>query len=281
MIGDLVFQREFEERYHKFLDTTKDLQDLLFYPEKQIDEIGYRNSSDKVIYFLYRQIIEDFNSILLLTGNGFARNSVKILRSMYEHCVTMKFLQEFPDGNEEIAKEDESEEEAYPDNVEKFLDYFHISRRKHFKKLQELHTEKLPADDFKHIEENFKAVEKKFKVENCRTCHTERLNIRWSKLDIVAMAKKVNLDEVLTYFCYTSALSYAHPSADSIEKRTEVDIDGALDYKFESLDDERKTLMYSHMMLLTACEVLFAQFEIQDLRSLLESNSKNFIRTWQ
>lgn len=281
MIGNPTYQNKFEKRYEEFIDILKNTQELLIYSEGQIDKIGYRNLSDRVIYYLYRQIVEDFNSIFLLAGNGFARNSVKILRSMYEHCVTMKFLQEFPSGIEKNTKKETNKKRDYPDDVRKFLDYYHISRRKHFKKLQESLEVKLPSEEFKYIEDNFKAVEEKFMIENCEKCHTERLNHQWSKLDIISMAKKVNLDDILTYFCYTTALSYAHPSADSILKLTEAINSKAIGYKFESPDDEQKNLKYSHMMLLIACEVLFVQFGIQDLNSLLENNSKNFLKVWQ
>ena len=262
MIGDETFQYEFEQRQAKFIKSIKDLQELIYFADAKTSELGVGAIEEKLSYILFRQVFEDFNSILILSGNSFPRNALKILRSMYEHCVTMKYLQEFPDM------------------VELFVDYYHVTRMKQFRQFAKAYDGELQVEDFKGISDVFQSVKSKFLITDCSTCRTTRMNHQWSKLDIVAMASKVGLDKTLTFFCYTKAISYAHPSADSILNRIEDLEDEKWTYKFESPTDERQTLMFSHMMLLIACESLFNQFVIADEKGLLKNAEMTWTKLW-
>ncbi len=273
MIGDRGNQKIFEERNSLYLCNIEEIQFLIYFCAEKLDESELEGTNSRVIYFLYRQIVEAYNSVFILVGNGFARSSMIILRSMYEHSVTMTFFSKFPDGLDS--------EGANVDTVDKFLDYYHITRYKQLQKLKESSDEDLSDEDFKHISDDYESVKGKFEITNCNKCKTKRVNHQWSKLDIVSMAKKVDLDKLLTYFCYQETLSYAHPSMDSIWKRFSFNSDETWNYQFESENDERQVLMFSHMILLISSEVVINHFKIIDKDKMIQRNSDIFAEVWK
>jgi Family of unknown function (DUF5677) len=266
IIGDVISQREFESRHSTFLSKVEEIQNLIFFCAQQLDNIDFKTIDDKVIYTFFRQNVESFNSIFILTGNGFSRNSMILLRSMYEHCVTMKYLKFVIDNPIKP-----NEKKPFPDNVGKFLDFYYVNRNKYFKKLFELFPKDFTEEDKKKFEVEFNTIKAKF-VTACQTCKTPRPDHKWSNNDIISMAKKVKLDESLTFDCYYRALTLAHPSANSINERWLINSDGSISYQFESEEDERKTLLYAHSMLLISIETLFSHFQIIDADDLLKNN---------
>ena len=201
--------------------------------------------STAILYILLREVVEGFHSIHILCTHGFSNVSLVLLRSCYEHCVTLRFLQMSLDGKIDPGD----------DGIDSFTDYLYVAKRKQFQKLRESYDDLLDDDDFAHVEENFLKVKDKFLVTDCKKCGTPRVNHQWSKKDIISMAKAVDLDKNLTYFCYTEALSFAHPSVDSILKRVEEE-DETWTYKFESPVHERRALMYAHLMVILAAEAM-------------------------
>lgn len=92
---------------------------------KNIDALEFQKVEQKVIYTFLRQMIESFDSILILLGNGHFRNSMIQLRSMYEHCVTMKYLTEI-----DARPSSPLRNRSSADSIQKFLDFYHVNRRK-------------------------------------------------------------------------------------------------------------------------------------------------------
>ena len=52
---------------------------------------------DKFVYFYGNLIAEDFWELFLMAVNGYGYGAMKLLRSMYEHTVTLKYLHDNPD----------------------------------------------------------------------------------------------------------------------------------------------------------------------------------------
>lgn len=274
MIGDPLFQNNFESRFSTFLSKIEDINKIIFFCEEQIRKVEFRNIDDKVIYTFFRQIVESFHSIFILTGNGFARNSMQLLRSMFEHCVTMRYLKELLDNPIQPT-----EDKPYPDNTKKFLDFYYINHRKQFNRLKEFFPEEFSDDYIKEIEDNYKSVEKTFKVDDCKKCGSQRTNHQWSKMDTIAMANKVGLG-ILTQECYLRTLIFSHPSANSIEERWIMNSDGSINYEFKSEKDEEMTLRNSHLILLISIETLFNYFQIDDKDDLLKHNWDIWNEVW-
>jgi hypothetical protein len=263
-------QNQFEGEYRPFLDVLANLQNLLDRAEeKGREHCSPGDSNTPILYFLLRQVIEGFNSILILCSCGFSNVALVLLRSCYEHCVTLKFLQMSLD-----AKIDPGD-----DVIDSFKDYVYVAKRKQFQKLRESYDDLLNEEDFAHVEENYLNVKEKFLITPCEKCLTPRVNHRWSKRDIISMAKAVDLDKHLTYFCYTEALSFAHPSADSILKRVEED-DQTWTYKFESPLHERRALMYTHLMAILAAEAVLEHSGDEECQDLLQTASDDWNSCW-
>ncbi len=269
--GYREYQGDFVKRFSKFLNLLGDLNSLFF----KVDEKARPNESHSgleyaVFYFLYREIIEEFNAILILCSNGFSRGAMILLRSMYEHCTTLIFFQKGYSGELDLKG----------DTIQRFIEYGHVSRRKIFRSLKDAYKGDLIPSDFKHIEEQFLEVKDTFMIEDCSKCQSTKLAFRWSKHDIVSMAKAAGLPKELSFFCYSQPISYAHPSADYIEKRVERDEDGRWSYVFESEQDERSTLMNSHWMSLIASEAFLLYCGVREAESLIKPHSELYLTCW-
>ncbi len=52
---------------------------------------------EKFVYFYGNLVAEDFMELFLMAVNGYGYGAMKLLRSMYEHTVTLKYLHDHPD----------------------------------------------------------------------------------------------------------------------------------------------------------------------------------------
>jgi len=53
-------------------------------------------SADKLVYFFGRMVLEDFMEITLVCYHGYGVAASKLVRSMYEYSVTLRYLHEHP-----------------------------------------------------------------------------------------------------------------------------------------------------------------------------------------
>ena len=52
---------------------------------------------DKFVYFYGNLVAEDFMELFLMAAHGYGYGAMKLLRSMYEHTITLKYLHDHPD----------------------------------------------------------------------------------------------------------------------------------------------------------------------------------------
>jgi hypothetical protein len=52
---------------------------------------------DKFVYFYGNLVAEDFMELFLMAVNGYGYGATRLLRSMYEHTVMLRYLHEHPD----------------------------------------------------------------------------------------------------------------------------------------------------------------------------------------
>src|ERR1700738_2973765 len=52
---------------------------------------------EKFVYFYGNLVAEDFMELFLMGVNGYGYGAMKLLRSMYEHTVTVKYLHDHPE----------------------------------------------------------------------------------------------------------------------------------------------------------------------------------------
>jgi Family of unknown function (DUF5677) len=112
--------------------------------------------------------------LFLMAANGYGYGAMKLLRSMYEHTVTLKYLHD------------------HPDELQAFFDFDRVQQYRLMKPILETFGESvMPTDIVSETERRYAGVKDKFMVKSCKskTCDERRVGHTWSKLDFVSMAK--------------------------------------------------------------------------------------------
>ncbi|MBZ5598443.1 MAG: DUF5677 domain-containing protein [Acidobacteriia bacterium] len=218
---------------------------------------------DKFVYFYGTLVAEDFMETLLVAVNGYGVAAMKLLRSMYEHTVTLRYLHD------------------HPDEVGTFMAYDHVQQYKLMRPIVETFgTGVLPLETVADVERRYEEVKNQFMVADCKKCGTKRVNHTWNKLDFVAMAKKTGAIGTLIVPGYFFPLRHAHSTfraiTDRLEKR-----DGHLGFQRESqpkLADE--ALMTAHNCLLVTLEIQNERFKIEGLEAEIQGCLSDWAEIW-
>jgi Family of unknown function (DUF5677) len=254
---------DFERRHPLFPDRMTNLVaalNIAFVREQEVREV-----IEKFVYFFGILIAEDFMEIILVASNGYGAAATKLLRSMYEHTITLKYLNE------------------NPEEIQKFLDFNVIQRHNRMKQIQETFGEStVPPEDSAEAEAQYKEMKPTFMVKSCKSkaCTEMKLNHSWSKLNFVAMAKKSGDIGKLIFFGYTNPLKHAHPTLGALHGRLEM-VGDRLEFKSEaqpSMADE--ALMTAHCCVLTALEVQGQRFKIDGLAVALDRCTRDWRDIW-
>jgi hypothetical protein len=205
----------FQKRRPEFIQNLQPLYDTMnkiFI--REMESSGTSGPADKVVFYLGRLAVEDFNEILLLCGNGFGFGGMKILRGLYEGAVTLIYISE------------------NPDKAEDFLDYMHVHKGKflnHAKGVFALEELKLSAEEEAEILENYERVKDKYHVTNCKKCGTTKTNNSWSKLDTLSMAKNTGIKDLYVP-CFFHPTLHIHSTAISLCSRLKLRAGGGLTF---------------------------------------------------
>jgi hypothetical protein len=128
---------------------------------------------EKFVYFYGTLIAEDFMEILLMAVNGYGVAAMKLLGSMYEHTVTLRYLHD------------------HPDEVGTFMAYDHVQQYKLMRPIVETFgTGVLPPETVADVERRYEEVKNQFMVTDCRKCGTKGINHTWNKLDFRSDGEK-------------------------------------------------------------------------------------------
>jgi hypothetical protein len=149
---------------------------------------------DKFIYLFGRLTIEDFWEITLVAHHGYGIAASKLLRSMYEHIVTLRYLAD------------------HRDEIQTFIDYGLIQNEKLIDRLIETFGENvLPAIDVEKARQKAADVKEDFTIPVCDHPGAKtRLNHTWSRLDFVSLAKKAGSLGSLIVPGYYMPMRHAH-----------------------------------------------------------------------
>src|SRR5258708_1975290 len=158
---------------------------------------------EKFAYFYGTVRAEDFMEIFLVAVNGYGAAAMKLLRSMYEHTVTLRYLHD------------------HPDEVQAFIDYDAVQQFKLMQPIVETFgKDALPAESAADVEASYNAVKEQFMVRVC-DCGAKRVNHTWNKLHFAAMAKKAGPIGSLIVPGYFVPLRHAHSTFRAITERLE------------------------------------------------------------
>jgi len=217
---------------------------------------------EKFVYFYGNLVAEDFMEIFLMAANGYGYGAMKLLRSMYEHTVTLRYLHD------------------HPDELQAFFDFDRVQQYKLMKPIFETFGENsvLSSGIVEDTERRYKEVKDKFMVKSCKskTCDERRVGHTWSKLDFVSMAKTTGAIGTLIVPGYFIPLRHAHSTLrammDRLERRDE-----HLGFERELQPHEAdQALMTAHNCILVALEVQDERFKIPGLKPAIE----NCVRDW-
>jgi hypothetical protein len=218
---------------------------------------------EKFVYFYGTLIAEDFMEIFLVAVNGYGVAAMKLLRSMYEHTVTLRYLHD------------------HPDEVGAFIDYNHVQQYKLMRPIVgTFGTDVLPPETVPEVERRYEEVKNQFMVTDCRKCGTKKVNHTWNKLDFVAMAKKAGAIGTLIVPGYFLPLRHAHSTFRAITDRLE-NKDGHLSFQRESqpkLADD--ALMTAHNCVLVALEIQNERFTVEGLEAEMQGCLRDWAEIW-
>lgn len=190
--------RSFLQRHPSWPTVIKNLHEI--FENTFIRNAKLESQADKIIFFMGRLCVEDFNEVFLLAGNGYGFGSLKILRGLYERVVTMSYISK----NQEAASS--------------FLEYHYIHRGKLLHHAEsffgnlEAYISKSEIDEAKN---DFLTHKNKFMQTQCKKCKTKAVMHSWSKLDLASMAKKTGLDKLYFPGYYYPTLQ-AHATTASV-----------------------------------------------------------------
>lgn len=220
---------------------------------------------EQFVYFYGNLVAEDFMELFVLAANGYGFGAMKLLRSMYEHTVTLKYLHD------------------HPDELQAFIDFDRVQQYKLMKPIFETFGESaLPADIVADTERRYEEVKDKFKVKSCKskTCDEKHVRHTWGKLDFVSMANKTGAIGSLIVPGYSVPLRYTHGTFRVMVDRLETK-DEHLGFQRESQPEEADTaLMTAHNCILVALGVQEERFKITGLKDAIEAAMRDWALVW-
>jgi len=231
-----------------------------------IREFKPENAADKVVFFLGRLCVEDFNEVFLLCANGYGFGGLKILRGLYERTVTAGY----------ISKN--------PKEAELFLEYHFIHKGKmlsHAKRFFGNIKDQIDANEIEDAEQKYKLYKETFKEPLCKNCKTYRTRFSWSALDLLSMAKKSDFDLDSLYFpgyFFPTIQTHATPSA--LMSRLKIKDDGNVSFDEGSQRDwAERTLVAAYNILLRVMLIQDAHFNLGFDAEIIERGN-DFMEIW-
>ncbi|HZR32831.1 MAG TPA: DUF5677 domain-containing protein [Terriglobales bacterium] len=222
-------------------------------------------SIDKFVYFYGSLVAEDFMELFLMAANGYGYGAMKLLRSMYEHTITLKYLHD------------------HPDELQTFFDFDRVQQYKLMKPIFDTFGDgSLPPDIVADTERRYAEVKARFMVKSCKskTCEEKRVGHTWNKLDFVSMAKKTGAIGSLIVPGYFYPLRHAHSTSRAMTERLEKG-EGHLGFSRESQPKEAdEALMSAHNCLLVALEVQEERFKIDGLQAAIQKALRDWALIW-
>lgn len=238
----------FAARHGRFLERLDRVREALNNTFIRVLEDAARN--DVLLFFIGRQSVDDFFEILLMCGNAEGYAAQKLLRTMFERVVLLKYLAQ------------------HPESIDAYFSYFYITTRKHMLAVERFWgAGSVPNDRREETERRFAEVKEEFKTRKCPKCDHKEMRPAWSSVPLPDMAEEVGLGKFVPA-AYYEPLQQAHPNLDGLIRRLGGDPpDGDITYRARlnrALSDE--VLATAHALLLFVLEVQANHFKLPEDR---------------
>jgi hypothetical protein len=246
--GNVGEWQDFNRRNGKFLGRFGNLKRALAIAFARSDEST--KPIDRMIFYLGRLCVEEFNEILVLAGNGYGIGALKLLRGMYERSVTAHYLH------------------LHPELIDDFLEYYWVAQHKEVKAIVDnFGTSVLDPHLVKEIEENFARVRGRFAVVDCAKCGTKRLNHTWSKLDVVSMAKSGTVFGKFVVDAYYLPMRHAHSTVGAVSSRLLEAEGGTGFYGGAQRKEADSALKTAHKLIMLNLALQLEHFQLEALET--------------
>lgn len=247
--GDLDAAAEFDKRHPLWSDRFMNLVraiDMAFTRVQTMSE-----PADKLVYFYGRMCAEDFIEVLLVCGNGYGQAGLKLLRCLYEHTVTLRYLHE------------------HPNEAGLFMNFHHVQQHKLMRNiLDTFGKDAVHREVVAEVEQKYAQVKAVFR------------NNTWNGLDFVSMAKRAGAIGTLIVPGYFDPLRHAHTTFGGLKDRLEI-VDERIQFQHEpepAVADQ--ALMTAHNCILNVLEVQSERFKIDGLQEQLQTCLREFVEIW-
>jgi len=229
-----------------------------------IREVKLESRAEKIIFFIGRLCVEDFNETFLLAANGYGFGSLKILRGLYERVVTMAYISE------------------NQDEATCFLEYHYIHRGRllhHAESFFGNLEDYIDKAEIAEAKSDFLKHQDIFMQTKCKKCKIKSLMHSWSKLDLASMAKKTGLDALYFPGYYYPTLQ-AHATTASVIYRLKSSEVNPVSFDEESQPDAAdRSLIIAHNLIIRLVHIQNEFFEL-NLAKELELLSADFSLIW-
>lgn len=197
--------------------------------------IDDKYKSDLIVYTLGRIVLDDFGELIVLAGNGWGIGALKILRGMYERCVTAAYIAKTPAASRAFA------------------DSIWIHKAKVWKRLVQLNPKlgegKTPPE-VKTIQDEAKRAQDLKNESVCKHCGQLKKIDAWTALDLASMARIAGKQiEDLYLPCYLEPTAHMHATGAGTEARM-VHTDDAWTYKIDTSGEAQRALLLGHNLIL-------------------------------
>lgn len=223
------------------------------------------NDIEKFVYFYGNLVAEDFMELFLMAASNYGYGALKLLRSMYEHTVTLKYLHDNPDKLQSFMKYDAVQ---WHKLVKQFADTFGTNNP-------------LPAETIAGAEQRYSEVKEEFLIKCCNSkgCTDKRVNHTWG-IDFVSMAKKAGAIGELVIQGYYVPMRHTHSTFSAMATRLEKG-EGQLGFQRESPPSiADHALMVAHNCVLAALEIQKERFNIAGLEEAIQNSVRDWAFVW-
>ncbi len=227
-------------------------------------EVELESPAEKLIFFMGRLCVEDFNEAFLLAANGYGFGSLKMLRGLYERIVTIAYIAV-------------NQDEAIP-----FLEYHYIHKGRlmhHAESFFGNLEEYISKAEISEAKNDFVKYQDRFMQTKCRRCGTKSIMHSWSKLDLASMAKKTGLENLYFPGYYYPTLQ-AHATAAAVMYRLKSSEVNPVTFNERSQPDAAdRSLIIAHNLIIRLVHIQSKFFKLE-LNKELERLSSDFKDVW-
>jgi hypothetical protein len=192
-------------------------------------------TASNLIFYLGVMACEDFNAVLILSGNGAGFASFVHLRSMYERLVTAMYIAKKPPEARRFA-------ESSPGYKLNFLTRL----------LEVVPEANMRYDDafMEQVRKDAEAVKAKQRESICKGCKQPKPQGAWTKVSLDSMAREVDSElEKLYGVIYLEGTGQVHANSLGMERRL-VETESGYKYKGISEDEASLAVQFAHRLLL-------------------------------